>query len=729
MVARHIGSPAIWVALVAIPGCVDVKTDPDETGEPVVGATVEFNPSASIVPFPNNLLRNPQTGKLNLPAQCNELPAQTALRAGVLNQLDGFGTFKPALQFTLTEAVDPASLAESVFLVRRATGTTVVDASAATPIPVVLLASMTSRASKDCATTAAVNSVIIVPKVPLTASSTYTVVVNSSLKTANGTAFSPSSTWGLVRQAANPVTVESGKIVSERTPLDANDPEDAPTLLGLDLLWKAHAQGLAFADAALKIPREKVLLAWEFSTQTTFAPIDATNPDSLASKINGIPLQQLRSITGGNTQAFLDQVLGGACARGLPCTAVGNVIGGGLIAPSYQPLGPNPLGGDSVPGAWSDPINPTLVNANNIIIAIAFVPAAAAPATGYPVVMFGHGLGQDKTNLFAVGAQLARAGFLSIAIDFPDHGDRAVKINDSVASGCDGDRIARTSPQCFVPFLSANLAATRDNFRQAVLDLTALSKALKACGTANCKYEPNPANPNPANNIVIPMNTNKIAYMGLSLGGIIGSMATAMNPDIAASVVSVPGAGLLDVIENTDSLAIRCSIVNSLIDAGVLMGDKFNPTAMTGLCTTDAWKQAPSYRTFANIARWVLDPADAANYGRRLAPRKVLLQKVVGDAVIPNVTTDALGALSGLMSTDAGVATSATPAPSPAAAMMGPRWVTYKEIPANAAAGFPGNLYQHASLLAPATGTAGTLGTIQIQTDAITYLLTNLAGL
>ena len=40
--------------------------------------------------------------------------------------------------------------------------------------------------------------------------------------------------------------------------------------------------------------------------------------------------------------------------------------------------------------------------------------------------------------------------------------------------------------------------------------------------------------------------------------------------------------------------------------------------------------------------------------------------------------------------------------------------------------GFPGNDYQHASLLRPVASTAGSLGTAQMQTDAIIFLLSNL---
>jgi hypothetical protein len=46
-------------------------------------------------------------------------------------------------------------------------------------------------------------------------------------------------------------------------------------------------------------------------------------------------------------------------------------------------------------------------------------------------------------------------------------------------------------------------------------------------------------------------------------------------------------------------------------------------------------------------------------------------------------------------------------------------------VPADAGNGFPGNTFQHASLLSPAPGPAGQLGTARVQKDAITFLLFN----
>src|SRR6185503_12773355 len=50
-------------------GCPSVTVD---SGEGAPQPTVEFDPANKIIPFPNNLLLDPATGKVALPEQCNE---------------------------------------------------------------------------------------------------------------------------------------------------------------------------------------------------------------------------------------------------------------------------------------------------------------------------------------------------------------------------------------------------------------------------------------------------------------------------------------------------------------------------------------------------------------------------------------------------------------------------------------------------------------------------------
>jgi dienelactone hydrolase len=747
--------------LLAVGGCPDIKTDGDESA-PVV----EFDPSNRVVPFPNNLLLDPMTGKVNLPAQCGETATSKALRENVLNQLDGFGTFETALTVTLTEDVDMASLADRIVIYKRATGMTAVDPAQAMPIPVVTQLTTTLRFDAMCATSVSRPQLVIVPRVPLEQRSTYVVALLGGIKAASGAEFSASPVWGLIRNPENPVTVQDGSVISERTPLDRSDPNDVISLLGIDRLWKTYAGTLKFlADdlpADKRKARDQILIAWEFKTQTTTDPLDPTVAGSPASDVAAAPLLGNASQTAvandrtnlpysqcvvgdNNTQCFLkialgkgNYTIGNALCAALGCDQIGDVLGSVLQSKQYQADTPNPYTGTGtkpIPGAWGSPTTPTSVKTENISV-LTVLPATAAPASGYPVVVFQHALGQSKTTVLAIAGRLAAQGFATVAIDAVGHDSRAVRVSSNAAIGCadvgtppmcqrpDCGPSPVDFPQCYAPFLSPNLGATRDGIRQTVVDQLRLLAGLKACGTTACN--------------TLMVDPAHIVYLGQSLGGILGSITMGATADLKAGVLNVAGAGWVDILEGTKTLRLQCQLVDGLIDAGILMGEKSNLAAMppTGLCTMpENWKAQPGYRQFAVIGRWIMDPADPANFNRRLAPRRFLIQEAGDDTVVPNTATANLAMLGGQAT--AGMADPATAVPPlPSAAIttspMSSKWVRYPTLPANGA--FPGNTFHHASLLSPTLAplppgtpppTDGALGTARMQTDAITYLVFN----
>jgi dienelactone hydrolase len=411
----------------------------------------------------------------------------------------------------------------------------------------------------------------------------------------------------------------------------------------------------------------------------------------------------------------------GTCTA-IPCAAVGDVLGGGLISKSYLSESTNPVAGTCtapdflgcpVRGQWSNPVTPALVKAD-IVTALVVTPQAACPAAGCPTVIFAHAIGQSKTNAFAIAPQFAQRGFATVAIDAVAHDSRAIRISNNAAIGCGGPRPSPlAAPQCFAPFLSPNLGAARDNIRQTVLDYHGLIAALKACNATACGgFKP---------------DLTKLYYVGQSLGGILGGMTVATSSDLKGAVLNVAGVGWADILENTQTNQLRCPLVDGLIDAGILLGEKSNlaVTPATGLCTMEAkaWQDQPGYRQFSVIGRWVLDPADPANFTAKLRTRKVLLQEVDGDTVVPNLATANEGRLLDLMRGSADPIVLPPPAPTPSAPIttnpMSSKWVRYSMS--------SGNVFGHSSLLQPppASGLAGSLGVLRMQTDAISYLLLN----
>jgi dienelactone hydrolase len=740
--------------LVASAACVEpVEVDPDETldAERVRPPLAEFDPASGIVPLPNALLMDPATGRLDVPPACGEQPGSSAERLrSALNQLDGFGTSRQSLVATFDEPIDPASLEGRVALVRLTERGQPVNPFEG-PVPIDVLTSSTRRSAPDCSSSLELPSVVIRPREPLRQASTYAVVIARGVTNDIGEDFEPSVTWALVRQARAPVrfaaTAAAGEApIYNATPFDPAEPEALASLRGLDLLWRGHAPLLSALDllAPVVLPgivwsRDDVLLAWGFSTQTISDVFDASIDGSPASWIadNVAPLSLPAAAAGGGAPVSVEQAFGvalpGVSCELLGCAAIGAIYTAGAAAPpptfqsaSYLTNDDCALAAAST-GAFSDPISPMRTCERQLPI-LAFVPAAPPPATGYPVVLFAHGIGRSKEDLFALAGSLASFGMASVAVDAVDHGARAVRISSDAAAGCDGTvgagRTCATvfgptcAPQCFAPLLSADLAVTRDHLRQTVLDHLALTKALAACDSPNACGE-------------LFVDPARIGFIGHSLGSLIGAVSVANSTEVSAAVLNVGGADWLQVLSETQTLGIRCPLIDALIAAGVIPGQPWNlgqnPAAT---CVGDTWRSEPGYLQFASAARWILDPVDAVNYTRALTARPpVLIGEVVGDPVVPNSATETLATGLGLLPTDAAVAASATPDPTPEVLAAGSVWIRYLNLDANAAMMFPGNGFGHGSLLSPATPTAtmaapsGELGTIRIRVDGLSFLM------
>jgi hypothetical protein len=235
----------------------------------------------------------------------------------------------------------------------------------------------------------------------------------------------------------------------------------------------------------------------------------------------------------------------------------------------------------------------------------------------------------------------------------------------------------------------------------------------------------------------------------MSLGGIIDGVTTAIEPTFETTLLNVPAVGWADIFENTDNLDIRCGVVDGLIASGTIMGTPRDTmgtattTDDTGTCVGTEWKMQPGYRRFAAIGRWVLDPADPGNFAATARTKRHLIQEVMGDTVVPNYATDIMGMLYGNSPENAKTNTTGpSTTPTPAVAMMANKWIRYANVAPNLGMGFPGNTYNHVSILRPATSvnataptdacTGGTpqfcdgvFGTAQMVTDAVTWLQTN----
>jgi len=134
------------------------------------------------------------------------------------------------------------------------------------------------------------------------------------------------------------------------------------------------------------------------------------------------------------------------------------------------------------------------------------------------------------------------------------------------------------------------------------------------------------------------LDTTKLGFVGMSLGGIAGELFNAVSPDTTNVVFNDAGGALSQLLWLAPSFAAqKQALVDTLAAQGIVTG-------------------TPAFDQFIALTQWILDPADPANMGHRLthpidiapgvkAPnvnRRVFLQFIEGDQTVPNLTSLAL---------------------------------------------------------------------------------------
>lgn len=251
-------------------------------------------------------------------------------------------------------------------------------------------------------------------------------------------------------------------------------------------------------------------------------------------------------------------------------------------------------------------------------------------AGSLPVVIFQHGITANRGSLMALADTLAKACIVGVAIDLPKHG---IASNDATFAAL-GDlhaaltggtvferlvKVASPMTECQagvgVPVGSdfycpsgdnfvnlTNLANARDSLRQAVVDLSSLTKALvdDADGALN------------PNTIGTTIDPNKIHFVGMSLGGIVGATFAAHEPDLKTVTLNVAGGGIAKILDGSPSFEPE-------ITAGLFQGAKL-------------LKPSGDYEGFLIMAQTLVDSVDPINYASTIVANDtpVMLQEILG---------------------------------------------------------------------------------------------------
>lgn len=187
---------------------------------------------------------------------------------------------------------------------------------------------------------------------------------------------------------------------------------------------------------------------------------------------------------------------------------------------------------------------------------------------------------------------------------------------DLQTQDADCNLIAQTSdglPDCSGTYYVnlANLQNTRDNVRQSVSDLFTLTYALQRMNVNGEIFD-----------------TDKIYFLGHSMGAIVGTTFLAIKPN--------------DSVRDA-ALAFGGASVAKILDGSFTFG----PTITAGLAANGIIKGTPEYESFLGAAQTVVDSGDPVNHASTaVADRGILFFEIVGgpsspsDLVVPNTVPD-----------------------------------------------------------------------------------------
>jgi hypothetical protein len=278
-----------------------------------------------------------------------------------------------------------------------------------------------------------------------------------------------------------------------------------------------------------------------------------------------------------------------------------------------------------------------------------FLPSGDEPAAGWPIAIFGHGFTDSKQGApWAVVSTLARSGFATIAINVVGHGGGAggnltivtpagpTVIPDG-GRGIDQDgngTIGSTEGVDAAP--PDTLVSNRDGLRQTVVDLMQLVREIRvgfdmdADGSAD-------------------LDASRIFYAGQSFGGIYGVDFVALEPDLVAGVLNVPGGPIIEIarlspsfrplvglalLSRTPSLynAIPNPTLTSFVENMPLRGEPIRIDSVPG---------ASAIQELLDRNEWAQQSANPAALAPYLG-HPVIVQFAKGDRTVPNPTTTAI---------------------------------------------------------------------------------------
>jgi len=777
---------AVALALAACGGGSDTVPDQSEGAVSLddYGTFARFNPAASDLPLNTDLLFADAADSDGTANTGGSNPVSTAIRS-----LDGFstnapfdisfsGSLSPASPCTL--AMAPVVPCEpNVFVVPLDTG-------ANDPLDPTGIVGVNQTALGETAVSASVisldggeNNVLrVVPLQPLLPKTKYLVVVTNNLLDADGNPVQPSTQYAflrsadantqagladslqgvssLIQQAWEPVAdgilpvVSGGALSKDNVVISytftTTDPQaslvamaapraalvKAQVGLGIDLSTAAANAGNLEGALLLSTPKARdtgisaatgvdlnvatggALDAGVGSLYTGYIklPYYLTTPDTTMSA----------SYTQDSWVA--DRTLGGALSAALPpgAPALPPVDADGM---TYNVTYRYPFAAQK--SVESVPLQVTLPEPDHVPANPAFggLDCQTARPSGYPVVIYIHGITSDRASVVALAHSLASVCVATVAIDLPLHG---VTSGNPLAALLGADAVSAAYDPADAPterhfgdpggsgaqFINlAVLNNTRDNMRQSVMDMLNLNASLDSISMSL------------SDEGLGTLDTTNVKTVGVSLGGIVGTVYATVNQ---MAIGAEDSAGFTSNLKPQGGLVVSAG--GSQLTQILNNSQTFGPVIEAGLSAAGVQKGTTNFERFLYVAQSAVDSGDPVNFAETLESLgvPVLVQQIVGGG-------DASGlADTKIYTSDKVVPNSAAGAPlagtTPLAALLGAGQVGPGVADVSATNALVNlTIGHHASLLRPneANGQAPTNGenvaTAELQTQVASFVL------
>ncbi len=274
--------------------------------------------------------------------------------------------------------------------------------------------------------------------------------------------------------------------------------------------------------------------------------------------------------------------------------------------------------------------------------------AMVAPAPGASClrpVVFGHGFGGSKFDLFAAADTLGESGLAVFATDVVGHGSgpdsryRVTSATGTVTTGrtfgrgrdLDGSGTIDGTEGVMAP----GSISTRDALIQTAIDNMALVRALgrgvdvDGNGTTDTCTGP-----------------GAVAYYGQSFGGIYGTMLLGTDPAVTTGVPNVPGGPVTEVVRLGGFRPLLAGSLGELRNGGPGLGGFTESLPLRrDPRVADPEQGAVPLQEAVARSTWITRSGSPEAYAPRLArsaqfgAKKVIFQVAYGDGTVPNPTT------------------------------------------------------------------------------------------